>query len=253
MARTAIEIRTPDGVCPASRFRPTGHGPWPAVIFFMDGIGPRPALFEMAERIAVDGYVVLLPDLFYRAGPYEPWDPAKLFSDPELRKAWFATYASTATITNVMKDTGAFLDYLAAEPDVLQPKVGTTGYCMGGRLSLSAAGTYPDRVAAAASFHGSNLATDAPDSPHLLAPRMKAEVYVAGADQDASFPPEMKARLEQALGGAGVDHRVEIYAGMRHGFVPRDTPVHNPEGAERHFRELLALFAATLKAPSARV
>lgn len=156
-----------------------------------------------------------------------------------------------------MSDTGAFLDWLAARPDLrggetgkkigtkTGKKIGTVGYCMGGALSLSAAGTFPDRVGAAASFHGANLATDAPDSPHLLAPKMRgAKIYVAGAIEDASFPDDMKLRLDDALTAAGVDHRVETYAGLRHGWVPSDTPVHDPEGAERHFRALFELFAA---------
>src|SRR5207248_1017527 len=110
-----------------------------------------------------------------------------------------------------MSDTRAFLDHLAAQPDVRPGGVGTTGYCMGGGISLRAAGTYPDRIVAAASFHGSRLATDAPDSPHLLAPKMKARVYVAGAIEDASFTDEMKERLDDALTKAGVDHRIETY------------------------------------------
>jgi carboxymethylenebutenolidase len=123
-----------------------------------------------------------------------------------------------------------------------------TGYCMGGRLSLAAAGSFPDRIAAAASFHGAYLATDAPDSPHLLAPQMTAKIYVAGAVEDASFTDAMKQRLTEALAAARVDHTVETYAGLRHGWVPSDTPVHDREGAERHFRELLALFDSALRA-----
>src|SRR5205823_469719 len=141
----------------ASVFRPAGGAPWPAVILYMDGVGIRTALFAMAERIAAAGYLVLLPDLFYRAGPYEAPDPKALFSDMAFRQSWMAKYASTATIANVVSDTTAFLDFLARQPDVRQPKVGTTGYCMGGRLSLAAAGSFPDRIAAAASFHGANL------------------------------------------------------------------------------------------------
>jgi carboxymethylenebutenolidase len=124
---------------------------------------------------------------------------------------------------------------------VKQPKVGTTGYCLGGGLSLAAAGNFPDRVAAAASFHGGRLATDAPDSPHLLAPKMKAKVYVAGATDDPSFPEDMKSRLIDALARAGVDHTVETWP-ARHGWVPSDTPVHDPAQAERHFRTLFDLF-----------
>jgi carboxymethylenebutenolidase len=226
---------------------PEGAGPWPAVLFFMDGIGIRPALVTMAERIASWGYVVLLPDLFYRSGAYEPIDPKKLFSDPDFRAAWAAKHIVHANQANAKEDTRAMLDFLASRADVAQPKVGTTGYCMGGAVSLAVAGNFPDRVAAAASFHGARLATDAPDSPHLLAPRMKAKVYVAGAIEDAGFPDEQKERLGKALADAGVAHTIETYAGCKHGWVPPDTPVHDPAGAKRHDEALRALFDATLR------
>ncbi|HVZ33472.1 MAG TPA: dienelactone hydrolase family protein [Polyangiaceae bacterium] len=248
MPRREVTIRTRDGRSPASVFTPsTGEGPWPAVLFFMDGRGIRPALFEMGQRLADAGYYVLLPDLFYRAGPYEAPSP-KLFSeDPEARKRWQTQYTATASKANVKSDTEAFLAFLAEQREVSSPRIGTTGYCMGGGLSLAAAGNFPDRVVAAASFHGGNLATDAPDSPHRLADRIKARVYVAGAVEDASFDDAQKARLIDALGTAGVDHTVETYEGARHGWVPPDSPVHQPEGAERHWRTLIALFDATLK------
>jgi carboxymethylenebutenolidase len=245
--KTATTIETRDGLCPAWLFHPTGAGPSPGVIMFMDGVGIRPAMFEMAGRIADAGYVVLLPDLFYRSGPYEAPEPRKLFSDLEFRKTWFAKYNSLLTFENVMSDAAAFLDLLARDPAVAQPKIGTTGYCMGGKFALAAAGYYPDRVAAAASFHGAHLATDAPDSPHLLAPQMQARVYVAGAIEDASFTDDMKRQLDEALTAAGVAHVIETYEGLRHGWVPRDMPVHDPAGAERHFRELFALYGVTLK------
>lgn len=247
MARTTVTLTTNDGRCEASVFRPTGAGPWPAVLFFMDGVGIRPALFAIAERIAAHGYYVLLPDLFYRSGPYEPQDPTKIFGDPDARAAWSAKYLSTLSHDKVREDTRAFLDFLAQQPDVAQPAVGTTGYCMGGGYSLAAAGNFPERVVAAASYHGGRLATDAPDSPHLLAPKMKARIYVAGAIEDPSFPDDMKARLEDALAKANVPHTVETYEGARHGWVPSDTPVHDPAAAERHYTTLLALFDATLR------
>jgi carboxymethylenebutenolidase len=247
MARTAVEIAAPDGVCPASLFRPQGSGPWPGVVMYMDGVGMRPALFPIAQRIADAGYVVLLPDLFYRAGPYQAPEAKLLFSDPAARQAWSKT-ALTASAANVMRDTAAFLDTLHAQPDVRPSPVGVTGYCMGGRLALTAAGTFPERIAAAASFHGGNLATDAADSPHLLAPKMRdMAVYIAGAVEDPTFTDDMKHRLEEALAKAGVSFVVETYAGMRHGWVPSDTPVHNPEGAERHFHALLDLYARALR------
>jgi carboxymethylenebutenolidase len=240
-----IEIATKDGSCPSYVYRPSGGGPWPAVLVFMDGLGIRPAMLEVGERLATHGYFVLLPDLFYRSGPYEPMDPHAVFADPERRKVLMEKFA-LATQANIMSDTRAFLDYLAAQTDVKPGGIGTTGYCMGGLMSLTAAGTYPDRIAATASYHGGRLATDAPESPHLLAPKIKSRVYVAGAIEDQSFTDEAKARLEDALTKAGVDHTIETYP-ARHGWVFRDTPVYDAAAAERHWQSLLALLDAKLK------
>lgn len=241
-----ITIETRDGRCPSYVFRPSGSGPFPAVLVFMDGVGIRPAMLEVGERLATYGYFVLLPDLFYRSGKYAPMNPHTVFSDPEQRKVLMEKFFARATPANVMSDTGAFLDFLAAQPDVRPGGIGTTGYCMGGAMSLRAAGTYPDRIVAAASYHGGRLATDAPDSPHLLAPKIHARVYVAGAIEDPSFPDDMKARLEQALTDAGVDHVVETYP-AKHGWVLRDTPTYDAAAAERHWTTLTELFAKTLK------
>jgi carboxymethylenebutenolidase len=246
MSQTTISLHTEDGACPAYVFQPQGSGPWPGVLFYMDGIGIRPALFAMGERLAAEGYYVVLPDVFYRSGPYPAQDPAKLFSDEATRKEWSATFASKASIANIMRDTHAFLAHLAAQPNVRQPRVGVTGYCMGGRLSLAAAAHFPDRIVGSAAYHPGNLATDAPDSPHLLAPKIKARVYVGGATEDTSFPDEQKQRLDHALTAAGVAHVIESYP-ARHGWVPSDTPAHDPAQAERHWKTLLDLFAATLR------
>src|SRR5689334_12394348 len=113
-----IEIKTRDGLCPSYIYRPAGSGPWPAVLVYMDGIGIRPAVLEVGERLATYGYFVLLPDLFYRSGPYAPMNPAEMFSDPEKRKVLMEKYFALATQANIMADTKAFLDYLAAQPDV---------------------------------------------------------------------------------------------------------------------------------------
>jgi carboxymethylenebutenolidase len=245
MSYEEVSIRTREGECPAYVFTPSGSGQHPAVIFYMDGLGIRPSLFEMGERLASHGYVVLLPDLFYRAGRYEALDPKEVFASGDFRAAIGHLLASTDN-RRASEDTEAFLAYLDGRPDVAETKVGTTGYCMGGAISLTAAGTYPDRIAAAASFHGGNLATDSELSPHLLAPAIAARVYVAGADHDNSYPPEMAARLEQALSDAGVDHRCEIYPEALHGWTMSDFPVYNEAAAERHWDELVALFADTL-------
>jgi len=247
MSRTSGQIRTADGTCRVSIFRPEAPGPWPAVIMYMDGIGPRPALFEMGERLAAGGYYVLLPDLFYRLGPYET-PPFTIFADPKKRQHWMDKYIGSANQANAMRDTRAFLDFLSAQPEVKQPKVGTTGYCMGGGLAVAAAAFFPDRVVAAASFHGGWLVTGSTDSPHLLTPKIKARVYVAGAVEDDSFTDEAKRQLEEALARAGVDHTVVTYEGARHGFVPSDHPQHDPAAAERHWKALIELLDGTLKA-----
>lgn len=248
MTRSSVTIQTRDGEPQASVFRPdVGNGPWPAVLVYQDGRGVRQALFELGQRIASAGYFVLLPDLFYRAGPFTPPDPVKFSQDAELRKQWQTKYMATATKSNVRSDTQAFLEFLATEPDVSSLSIGTTGYCMGGGLSLAAAGHFPERVVAAASYHGGNLATDDPESPHLLAPRIRAEVYVAGAVEDASFPDSQKRLLSDALNAAQVVSTVETYPGAKHGWVPSDSAVYDREASDRHYQTLLALFERRLK------
>jgi carboxymethylenebutenolidase len=243
MSRT--EIKTRDGVCPSYEYLPAKGGPWPAVLVFMDGLGIRPAMLEIGERLAAHGYYALLPDLYYRSGPYEPMDPHAVFSDPEKRKVLMEKFFALATPANIMADTQAFLDHVAAQPRVKRGGIGTTGYCMGGLMSLTAAGTYPERIGAAASYHGGRLATDAPDSPHRLAPKIRAKLYIAGAIDDQSFPDDMKRRLEEALTQAGVDHKIETYP-AKHGWVFRDTPVFDAACSERHWQTMLALFDQTL-------
>lgn len=245
MAHEQLSIRTRDGDCPAHVFTPNGDGPWPAVIFYMDGLAIRPALLAMADRLAGGGYVVLLPDLFYRAGPYPPLDPKEVFAAGNVREKLGHLFGSTDN-RRAAEDSAAFIAYLDTRDDVAGEKIATTGYCLGGGVSLTVAGTYPDRIAAAASFHGGNLASDSEQSPHLLAPEMKGFLYVAGADEDSSYPPEMAERLDKALTEAGVAHRCEIYAGAKHGWTMPDFPVYDEVAAERHWRELFALLKENL-------
>jgi carboxymethylenebutenolidase len=243
-----VSIPTPDGPARAFTFQPeAGEGPWPAVIFFMDAPAIRPALFEMSQRLANHGYFVLLPDMFWRAGPYEPIDIAAVFGNEEARREQFMKMRASTDTARGDADTTAFLEFLSRQPQVKGGKVGTTGYCMGCGLSLRAAGLHPDRVIAAAGFHGGRLATDHPDSAHLLAPKIKAKVFIAGAEGDAGFPPEQADRLREALNAAGVDNEVTIYAGARHGYTMPDLPVYNEAAAERHWTDMLKLFDETLK------
>ncbi|MBI3792352.1 MAG: dienelactone hydrolase family protein [Gemmatimonadetes bacterium] len=241
----SLVIATPDGQCPAYLFRPAGAGPWPVVLMLMDGMGIRPALFAMAERIAAHGYLTLLPDLFYRSGPYAPMNAKTVFTDPVQRKELAERFFVHATAANFMRDVGAFLAFLAQHPDARPGPVGVTGYCMGGRTALSAAGTFPERIAAIAAFHPGRMATDKPDSPHLLAPRVRARVHICGARDDKDFDDAEKARLVTALQDGGVAFTLET-ANALHGWVPADTLVHDAAEAERHYATLFALLDGTM-------
>jgi len=241
---TELQLETQDGVCPTHAFQPNGEGPWPGVLMFMDGIGMRPALWTIADRIAGQGYFVLLPNLFYRVG-YNAEYGVSVFSDPEKRADLMTRIMPSAKPANVMRDTDVLLEYMDGLEDVRAEKIGITGYCMGGRLAMYAAGHYGDRVAAAAAYHPAGLATDSPDSPHRLADGMKATIYVGAAMEDQSFDAAQQARFDEALTDAGVTHTIEQYH-ARHGFVPPDTPTYDPAAAKRHDETLFALFAKTL-------
>ncbi|MFI6933750.1 dienelactone hydrolase family protein [Streptomyces sp. NPDC050287] len=243
-----VEIPTPDGVADAYLAHPDDGSPHPAVLFFMDAFGLRPHLRSMADRLASAGYTVLVPNVFYRYGRApvvelpEFIDPAER---PEIIQA-LGPAARTLTPEGSMSDAAAYLDWLSASPLTVDGPAGVTGYCMGAGLALRTAGTYPGRVAAAAGFHGARLATDAPDSPHLLADRITAELYFGHADQDSANPAEQIDRLEKALTAAGVRHRSEVYPGAPHGFTQADTAMYGAEATDRHWSALLDLLNRAL-------
>src|ERR1700733_3240717 len=240
MPRLDVAIKTHDGNCPTLIFTPTDKtGPWPAVIFFMDAFGIRPAVREMGQRLADGGYLVLIPDLYYRLGPLEPMKPAEMLGDPKAREELMKLVGSLDRERRI-SDTAAFIKFLSDRPDVKDGRFGTTGYCMGGNIALTVAGAFPDRFAAIASFHGGNLATDRPDRPHLFVNNITGRVYVAGAIEDAGFNEEQKKRLKKALTDAGVDHLIETYP-ARHGFAIPDMPVFDEAAAERHWTALFKL------------
>jgi carboxymethylenebutenolidase len=242
--RTEVVVSTADGSCPCVLATPDDSGPWPAVILFMDAGGVRPALIEMAEQLSAMGYVTLLPEMYYRHGPYEPFRLETAFSDPQERSR-LMSMAGTVSNTGVAADTSAFVEFLSTLPQVAGRKVGTTGYCLGGRMSVVAAASRPDRIAAAASFHGGRLATDDPDSPHLLVDRIAGRLYVAAAENDGSFTPEQADLLERALTDAGVDHEIEVYPAL-HGFAVPDNPTFDAASAARHWAALDGLFQSAL-------
>ena len=237
-------ITTSDGSCPVTLAVPDGAGPWPAVVMYPDAGGVRPALREMAARLAGLGYVVLLPDVYYRTPGWAPFDMKNVFADESERKRLFAMIKSI-TPEAMESDAKAFFGYLEARPEVRGQRFGTTGYCMGGRTSLIVAGRVPDRVAAAMSFHGGGLASDDPGSPILLADRIRAAVYVGGAADDASYTAEDEQRLDRALTGAGVQHVMEWYPGL-HGYAVTDNAPYDAPSAERHWQAMEQFFATHL-------
>ncbi len=240
-----LEVRTGDGVARAWCFG-SGDGARPAVLMYPDAYGVRPTMKEMAGRLARLGYVVLLPAVFYRAGDYPPFDKATVWTDPPERER-LQKLIQSLTPERLRADAAAYLDALAARRDVREDRVGVTGYCMGGRLSFLTAALHPDRIRAAAAFHPGGLVTDAPESPHRLAGRVKASVYLGIADQDRGATPEQQGALATALAAADVAYTLELYRGRRHGFAVPDHPgAYDPEAAERHWRRLESFLGETL-------
>src|SRR5579883_825139 len=245
MSGSAITIKTKDGQCDAHLFHPSDPGKWPVVIYYMDGVGIRPALFEMAERFAQHGYAVLLPNLYYRLGPAQHIDPATSLADPVEREKMMERFQSLNNRL-VAEDTGAFIAFLESEPSADASRIGCVGYCMGGAFALTAAANFPDRVRAAASIHGAGLAVDRPDSPHLLAERIRAKIYIGVSEIDPYLEPGETERLKQALDAAKVVNNVEIYPGVQHGFAVPSLPIYDRAASEQHWVRVLALFADTL-------
>ena len=241
MPRQDVQIPAPDGTSQATLHVPDGEGPWPGVLVFPDAGGARETIREMADRLAGTGYVARVPDIYYRAGEWDPFDIATLFSVPKERER-LSALAGVLTKERIIADAGAYADFLLGRPEVRGEAIGTTGYCLGGRLSLVAATGLGSKIAAAASFHGGRLAVaDDQNSPHLAADGIAATVYVAGATDDNSFTAEQAELLERALTDAGVDHTVEIYP-AHHGFAVADNPTYDEEAAARHWRALGELY-----------
>jgi carboxymethylenebutenolidase len=211
---------------------------------YPDAGGVRDTFDEMAAKLADFGYAVLLPDVYYRLGNWEPIDMKTAFNDPEQRKRLMSMIGSI-TQDKMATDAAAFFDYLAARPEVSGDRFGLTGYCMGGRTAVVVAGRLPDRVAAAASFHGGGLVTDSEDSPHLRADEIQATVYVAGAENDGSFTAEHAEQLEKALTAAGVDHKIETYPAA-HGYAVPDNASYDAAAAVRHWTAMREFFGANL-------
>ncbi|MFF1907053.1 dienelactone hydrolase family protein [Kitasatospora sp. NPDC058218] len=248
---TSVDIPTADGIADAYLAHPDDGLAHPAVLLYMNAFGLRPFLESMADRIAAEGYTVLLPNVFYRQGraplvelpaPPAPIDPA---ADPALLERLGALMRAH-TAQDAVRDADAYLRWLADSPLTVDGPVGITGYCLGAILALRTAAAHPDRVAAAAGFHGGLLATGAADSPHLAAHRVTAELYFGHADQDPTLPVEQIELLAKALTEAGVRHTCEVYEGAPHGFTQADSTAYHAEADARHWAALLALLKRAL-------
>jgi carboxymethylenebutenolidase len=243
MRERTFDLATEDGSLPLFITHPEEGGPHPTVIFFMDALGIREELRDMARRIGTVGYYVMLANLFHRDGGVS-FDPGLLPTagpDPEMVRINMAT-----THAMVLADTAAMLRFAADDPAARDP-VGTIGYCMGGRHAYAAAGTFPERVAAMVSLHAGFQVTDRPDSAHLLTRHIKGECYFGFADGDPLSPPEHQKIIEDECAKWGVPHRLEIYPGAEHGFTfPTRYCYHKPS-AERAWERVFALFDRRLR------
>lgn len=246
MPHEKVNITTRDGVTDANVFTPEGQGPWPAIIMYTDILGSRPVFESMAARLAESGFAVLLPNQFYRMGPAPVALPEGKFGEPEFMQKLMVRKAAL-TQDLVLSDVAGLIEWLDARPEVAKSHIGIVGYCMSGAFAVWAAAEFPDRIAAAASFHGGHLATDGPDSPHLGAPRIKAKVLAGHATEDTMMPAEMIAAFEKALDAAGVRYESEVYPG-RHGFAVEGGPAYDKPSADRHWERMTALFTQELAA-----
>jgi carboxymethylenebutenolidase len=240
-----VSITTPDGACDAYFVHPA-TGTAPAVLVWPDIFGLRPAFRQMGKRLAESGYAVLVVNPFYRTKKAPTAPPHPDFEDPATREALMALAHSLTPETEVT-DAKALTAWLDQQPSVDKSrKMGTTGYCMGGPLVLRTAATNPDRVGAAATFHGGGLATDKPDSPHLLIPKMKAHFLIAIAANDDAKEPAAKETLKAAFAQASLSASVEVFEGTKHGWCPPDSHVYDQVAAEKAWGELLTLFKSAL-------
>jgi carboxymethylenebutenolidase len=230
----------------------TTGGDVPGVLLFMDAIGLRPRIRDLAARIADWGYVVLAPNLFHRSGTAEETSPTTDLRLPGERERFFEQVRPrmTALTTELSRrDTERYLDALLELPGVdADAPVGVVGYCMGVRLALRAAGDHPTRVGAVGGFHGGGLVTDAPDSPHRSLATLRAGVLLRHADHDASMPPEAMATLAETARAHGVDLDQDVYPDAPHGYSMADTSMYDESAAERHFEELRRHLDRHLKA-----
>jgi len=249
VVETEATVKTPDGTCDAAFIHPAS-GAYPGVIIWADALGLRPSMRDMAKRLAAEGYSVLVPNPFYRVSKAPQFATAANldFNDPQTMTKIRPLMSSVQASGAAEKDAIAYVAFLDAQPQVDKTKkIGTQGYCMGGALVVRAAASVPERIGAGASFHGGGLVTDQPDSPHLLAPRIKARMYFGVAANDDQRQPDAKDILKQTFAKAGVPVEVEVYP-AKHGWCVPDMPVedgapiYDKAQAERAWSKLVGLY-----------
>lgn len=254
VVETNVEIKTADGTCDAAFIHPA-TGAHPAVIIWPDAFGLRPSMREMGRRLAAEGYSVLVPNPFYRVARAPVFESASTFNfgDPAQRSKLTPLMGSIGAEGAAERDAAAFVAWLDQQPQVDRTKkIGTQGYCMGGPLVMRTAASQPERIGAGASFHGGGLVTQNPNSPHLLAPKIRARMYIAVAVNDDAQQPEAKTTLKQAFDAAKVPNEIEVYANGQHGWCVPDMPqgangpIYNRAEAERAWSKLLALYKTAL-------
>jgi carboxymethylenebutenolidase len=242
-----VDIKTPDGTADAALFYPQGKGKWPAVLIWTDIGGLRPVFRDMGKRLAAQGYVVLVPNPFYRKGRAPAVTEGLDFGKPEGRTALMQLAGGATGPNAVESDAPAYIAYLDGLTQTdKKKKAGTQGYCMGGPMVYRTAAAVADRIGAAVTCHGGGLVSTTPASPHLLIPKMKAEVYSAVAANDDQRSPTDKDVLKKAFADAGKTARVEVYDGCNHGWCVPGSAVYNQAGAERAWKELSDLYKKKL-------
>lgn len=253
VVETDVEIKTPDGTCDAAFVHPAG-GSHPGVLIWTDAFGLRPSMREMAKRLAAQGYSVLVPNPFYRVGKAPFWTDASTVNFQADRAKIMPLMMSVNAPGNAEKDAVAYVAFLDAQKQVNKSKkIGTQGYCMGGALVMRTAATLPDRIGAGGSFHGGGLVTDKPDSPHLLAPKIKAKMYFGIAMSDDKQQPDAKDKLKEAFVAANNPADIEVYGDAYHGWCVSDMPkqadgasTYNKPDAEKAWAKLSTLYKSSL-------
>ena len=246
MIEKQVDIPTKAGSMDTFICHPERRGPWPGIIFYMDAPGIREELRDMARRLATVGYYVLLPNLYYRAGRGTALDTSALSEgSPERERMW--SLMKSIGNESVAGDTQFLLSFIDRQTGVKKSALGCVGYCMSGPFVFTIAGCFADRFAAAASIYGAGLLTDRPDSPHLLAPRIKGEIYFACAETDKYAPLPLIGELKSVLERAGTNFEIEIFPGTEHGFAFPQRHCYHKAAAETHWERLFDLFGRRLR------